>query len=328
MKRFLVPIALLLAVGLVLVLAQAVEQRARTSASGPGPGRPAISPPPGSYPRGTSVSLQASQPRAEIVFTTDGTVPTAAVGHRYDTPLRLDAAFPGVTTLRAVEVLGGETGPVLNATYLVGFEPTLPVVAITAEPADLWDAERGLFVNTSWRGADWERPVHVTGFLDGAVAFSEPAGMRIDGREPWTAEKQSLRLYFRQAYGAGRISAPLFPGHLHQPAQDQVYKRLLLQAGVRDPRWSLLRDHLVSEAARAMGFPLAEGRFVWLFVNDVSWGVYRLTERVDRFFLEDNLAIASADVVREGDAREGTDEAWEALVDFVESHNLGDVAHY
>ncbi|MEA3308615.1 MAG: CotH kinase family protein, partial [Chloroflexota bacterium] len=73
---------------------------------------------------------------------------------------------------------------------------------------------------------------------------------------------------------------------------------------------------------------VAQGRFVHLFINGQSWGIYRLSERVERFFLEDNYGIRNADLVQDGRQREGSDEEWEALVDWVKAHELADPANY
>jgi hypothetical protein len=330
MRKFLFPLALVIVAAVLLLLVDQVQQRPGVAAGAVAP--PRLAPGSGVYAGDVAVTLRANDPLAQVVFATDGTRPSATVGTLYERPLRLAAAHPGLTVVRAVEVsdAGGTvvTGPVRTAAYLVGVDPALPVISLALEPRDLWGAEGGLLTHPSWRGAAWEREAYLTALIDGAAAFELPVGVRIHGTEPYDAPKQSLRLYVRGEYGRARLETPLFPGHPYQPEGDQRYERLQLQAGEHRLVWTLLRDHLAAEAAARLGVPAAQGRFVWLFLNGTSWGLYRLTERVDRFFLEDNLDITSADVVREGDARDGSDEAWDALIDWVGTHDLRDPAHY
>jgi len=211
--------------------------------------------------------------------------------------------------------------------YVVGLAPELPVVSIVADPVDLWDAETGILANPGWRGREWERPIHATYFLDDD-AYALPGGVRVAGGLPLDAPKPSLRLYAREAYGVDRVEAPLFPTHARQSAQAQSYKRLLLQAGEHGVVWSLLRDQVAGAVARDLGLPVAEGRFVWLFVNGSSWGLYRLTERVDRFMLRDDLGISNVDVLQEGDPRDGSDDDWDALVDAAEAGDMADPEYF
>lgn len=287
-----------------------------------GPGQPGFYPPPGIYARSVAVELRPDDRRAKIIFTTDGSTPTLENGAIYRQPLRLDVRHPGVTVIRAIQVRDGVPGPVVAAAYAVGLESRLPVLALIAAPDDLWGAEQGILVNPSFRGREWERPVQAL-FLEGKTGFSIPAGLRIHGRpEPLTAEKQSLRLFFRSDYGASRLEYPFYSGHPDQPEITQTYNRLLLQAGDRNGWWTLFRDDLVAETARALHLPTAQARYVHLFLNGRSWGLYRLTERVDRFFLEDNFGYRNVDVVQEGSAREGSDEDWDALVDWAVDHDL------
>ncbi len=293
-----------------------------------GPGQPGFYPLPGSYERSLRVELRSDERRATVIYTTDGSLPTPEHGVVYRRPLRLDARQPGVTVIRAVEVLNGVPGPDVIGVYVVGLNSRLPVLSVVAEPDDLWGTETGVLANPSFRGREWERPVQLT-LIGSDTGFSIPAGLRVHGRpEPWDAEKQSLRLYFRNDYGAARLEYPLFPDHPDQPEPAQTYDRLLLQAGDRNGWWTLFRDELVAETARALNLPTAQGRYVHLFLNGRSWGLYRLAERVERFFLEDNFGYRDVDVVQEGAAREGRDDDWDDLVDWVVDHELAEPAAY
>ncbi len=364
----------LAALGLLVALAHIVERLPTQSARQPRrardvpPAPPDFYPPPGRYDSADKSMLntastamlieirpaqhqQDDQPRpmrlpSSIIFTTDGTLPTLDVGTRYERPLSLDMTDPGVTVLRAIEVINGKPGPVAQASYVVGVPavvgmPTnLPILSLITEPADLWDSEHGIFVKPWERGREWERRVHIT-FLEEAAPTSQPrsfevsAGLRVHGSantdpsQLLEIQKRSLRLYFRTRYGASRLEAELFPAPDNgTTSPDQAYDRLLLHAGHPTDFNTLLCDHFTAKVAAELGLPAAKGRFVITFINGELWGIYRLSERVDRFFLEDHMNIQNADVVQEGRAREGTDDDWDALIDWVETHDLSNPEHY
>jgi hypothetical protein len=353
----------LAALGILVALAHIVERLPTQSARDAPPAPPDFYPPPGRYDSADKSMIntasstamlieirsaqhqQDGQPRpmrlpSYIIFTTDGTLPTLDVGTRYERPLSLDMTYPSVTVLRAIEVINGKPGPVAQASYVVGVPTNLPILSLITEPTGLWDSENGIFVKPWERGREWERPVHLT-FLEEAAptsqsrSFEVSAGLRVHGSgnpdpsQLLEIQKRSLRLYFRTRYGASRLEAELFsaPDNEATPP-DQAYDRLLLHAGHPTDFNTLLCDHLTAEVAAELGLPAAKGRFVIMFINGELWGIYRLSERVDRFFLEDNLNIQNADVVQEGRAREGTDDDWDALIDWVETHDLSNPEHY
>ncbi|HOU13660.1 MAG TPA: CotH kinase family protein [Anaerolineae bacterium] len=325
-RRWLPLSALLAAAVMLLALSEALAGHVTDNLSAvSGINAPTFAPAPGVYQRSIRVTLRATHPRGQIVYTIDGTLPTPEIGLLYEHPLRLDGVSPRVVVIRAVEIVDGVPGPVVNATYIMGVPSKLPIVSLIADPAALWDAEKGIFANTWGRGADWERPVAVTYIPpDGTPGFALSAGLRIHGADPAGAAKQSLRLYFRSEYNAARLEYQLFAAHPQQPDTAQTYKRLLLQTGDRAGRWTFFRDQLVVDVATAMGLPAAQGRFVHLFLNGESWGLYRLSERIDRFFLDMNLGIAGADLVQNGRQREGDDAGWDALVDWIAAHSLAE----
>lgn len=290
--------------------------------------QPRFFPPPGSYEHAQWLTLRPSHPQGQIIFTVDGTAPTLEVGTLYTQPLRLGAA-PKVVIVRAIEVMDGLPGPVTNASYGVGLAGELPQISLISAPDALWDVERGIFAHPWERGGEWERPVHVT-YLEpgGELGFAVPAGLRVHGVEPYTAPKQSFRLYFRSEYGQTRLEYPLYTNHPAHFEATEGYKRLLLQAGDRSGRWVLFRDQLVGEVAEELGLRVAQGRFVQLFINGQSWGIYRLSERVERFFLANNYGLRNSNLVQDGRQREGSDEGWDVLADWTKDHDLSLPANY
>ena len=296
----------------------------------------AFSPPAGAYDHSQLLAILPLHPHSPVVFTTDGTIPSASVGTVYERPLRLDSAFPGVTVVRTREFVDGAPGPIVSGSYIVGVAHTLPILSIIADPVDLWDPERGILAN-DWRGGqEWERPIHITYIeADRSDGFDIAVGLRVyhdefstprlDNYSSGSSSKQAFALYLRRDYGAARLEYPLFTEH---QGETLSYKRLLLQAGDKSGRWTLLDGQLLADVGAEMDGNVAKGRFVLLFLNGEPWGIYRLSERIDRFFLEDQFGMLSADLIQDGNAIAGDDQLWGALKIWIETHDLSDPANY
>ncbi|MCI0397548.1 MAG: CotH kinase family protein [Chloroflexi bacterium] len=333
-------LAIILGSFLILLLWQTGWLAARPSlAAGVVVEAPRFSHPGGYYAGDLSLAIQASQPGATILFSTDGSLPTLESGQVYTQPLHLSAAAPIVTVVRARTILpDGELGEVATASYLMGVEATLPLVSLIIDPADWQGPERGIFANANEKGPEWERPAHIT-FVDEERrdGFMIVAGVRVHGGASRTSPKKSLRLYFRQEYGQSRLEYPLFAGE-----GTTTFKRLILHNGGQDmapqmePYWTLMRNPLVSQLAWETRADATRGRPVLLFLNGEPMGVYFIRERLDARFLAARYNLAEADfldtperVLEEGPRIEsGNRRHWDHLMAFVATHDLADPASY
>lgn len=173
----------------------------------------------------------------------------------------------------------------------------LPILALKLDPADLLDPSRGIYSNPMEQGELWERPVQARWFpVSGTNGFTISCGIRIQGgwnRRPEESPKHSLRLIFRNQYGAKTLKFPLFEG------QPSTFNTLILRGGNNNSwlHWSgeerhradYLRDEWMRQTYAAMGHLSARGRFVHLSINDLYWGIYNLTERPDAHFAASHL---------------------------------------
>jgi len=297
---------------------------------------PAFSHPGGAYQRDVLLEIVPPWPSAAIRFTTDGRIPTEADGTVYTHPISLRADIPGVTVLRARIVLpDGDLGPVISASYVMGLDATLPVVSLVMDPADLWDAQTGIYQNPLNRGEAWERPVNVT-YIDAnqSVGFSTDAGIRVHGYQSRAYAKKSLRLYFRSQYGLGKLEYPLFLGGsvtsfnrlvLHNGGQDYAYPPLA--------NWTLMRSQLASELAFDLGIAATASQPALLFINGEPWGIYQIRERLDEGFLQDHYGLASADFLEAPescirDVLAGDRDHWDSLMTYLSTHDLADPEAY
>ena len=308
--------------------------RAQAFPTAPGELRPpAFSPPPGHYQHSIQVSLRAGNGGQAILFTTDGSIPTAGHSHLYQKPIRISVDTPGVHVLRARTMLAdGALSEVVTASYVAGWQARLPVISLVMEPEDLWDREQGIYANPEERGIAWERPAHVTYFEEsGQSGVQTAAGVRIHGQISRTYDKKSFRLYFRNRYGNGRLDYPLWPD-----SDVDSFDRLVVHNGGQDialfsANWTLLRTLLMAELSRQTSLSTTENRPVALFVNGQPWGIYLLRERLDASFFEAHYGSGDFDLLdsplrTENDPR--VVEEWNALMQYVATHDLADSSHY
>ncbi len=199
----------------------------------------------------------------------------------------------------------------------------LPSLSLKLAAADLFESERGIYAHPKETGDAWERSCVLELFsTNGTSAFRAPAGLRIQGgwnRRPEESPKHSFRIVFKKRYGTAKLKHPLFDEGAHE------FDQLILRAGNNHSwlHWSAaerrsadyLRDPWMRESYAAMGRPSARGCFVHLYLNDLYWGIYNLTERPDEHFAAVHLGGHAADY----DARNadkilsGDDVAWKRL---------------
>ncbi|MFC2136729.1 sugar-binding protein [Bacteroidota bacterium] len=89
----------------------------------------------------------------------------------------------------------------------------IPSYSLVTDNSNLWDPDKGIYVNALEHGIAWERPASVELiYPDGSEGFQIDAGVRIRGgysrNDPFP--KHAFRLFFRNIYGAGKLNYPLF----------------------------------------------------------------------------------------------------------------------
>lgn len=185
---------------------------------------------------------------------------------------------------------------------------SLPTISLVTDQPNLWDASKGIYVNSSQKGSAWERPASLEWIAPNGGAnagFTVNAGVRIHGqasRRPHRTPKKTFRMYFRGVeYGVPKLDFKLFDDN------DAVAKfdRILLRGGGnrsfpyfdRDQRREA--DYINDEFARRifleMGGLTAHGAYAHVYLNGQYWGLYNVTERLDDMFLIAYLGGVSTD---------------------------------
>ncbi len=246
------------------------------------------------------------------------------------------------TVLRFASYRAGKrTSTVNTLTFFVGSTTgkyTLPVVSLVTDAANLFDYDSGIYVpgqhydpdNPYWsgnsfqRGDAWERDVHISYFpTDGPAAFAQDAGVRIHGGGSRDGAQKSLRLYARKDYGTQYFDYPLMP---HRGISR--YKRFILRATMGT--WegqTMIADEVAQSISANLNLEYQDSRPAIVFINGEYWGIHAIRDRIDDRYLEYVTGMDRDSVqFREDDFE--SNEAYQELLDFAESHDLSLAANY
>lgn len=172
---------------------------------------------------------------------------------------------------------------------------SVPVLSITTNPGNLWDAEEGIAVignndNVFQSGDDWERPAHLDYYnSDGKHIFNHDIGLRMHGRNQRTMAQQSFRIYFKDADNRNTtLRYPIFGER-----GNTQYESLILRNGGGDSTKAMMREQLASELIKNSdsNVDVALGKPVVLYLNGEYWGLYYLRERFDETYFKEKYRV-------------------------------------
>ncbi|MDG2385206.1 MAG: Ig-like domain-containing protein [Pirellulaceae bacterium] len=177
----------------------------------------------------------------------------------------------------------------------------IPSVSIVLGQDDL-TGKKGIYVNPTQDGRDWERPASVElVYPDGTRGFQIDAGLRIRGgfSRGGFNPKHSFRLFFRDQY-EGVLNFPLFDSEGTdefraidlRTAQNYAWSNDTFNDETRN---SFLRDIFSRDLQREIGQPYTRGRYYHLYLNGQYWGLYQTEERPEASFAETYLGGEAAD---------------------------------
>jgi hypothetical protein len=205
----------------------------------------------------------------------------------------------------------------------------LPAVSVVMNTDDLWGPDRGIYMNPSLEGLEWERPASFEILYADGTSRQSHCGIRIQGGSSqldWKVDKLSLRLVFRDIYGQGELVYPVFPD-----SSVFEFDTLVLDAHLNFTfvhpehaqriRSQYVRDLYIADLQRAAGGLAPHGRFVHLYLNGLYWGLYELHERPDEHFAAAHIGgqEESYDVFRHEDSQAvyGDTVAWDAMLEIL-----------
>ncbi len=336
---------------------------------------PVFSVPGGFYTTAQQVALSSSTPGSVIRYTLDGSEPTVtSTVFSAGTPITISDRANAPNVFSAIRTTGPLTGTnglvpwyppadgvykgtVLRTRAYSGTVPSalsaasyfispdaltryagLPVVSITADPADLFNDQRGLFVlgpnaetTLPYGGANffqtWEKSATIEFFeASRTLTFKQNVGLRLHGDVSRAQPMKSLRLY-------SSVPGNGFGYALFDTKPITQFQRLVLRNASQDFASTFIRDEVIQSGATANVLTQAYRPAV-VFINGEYWGVHNLRERIDENFLANNVGVDPRNVdllefrFTETDIGAGDTVEWDTLLSFINTNSFANSANY
>ena len=242
----------------------------------------------------------------------------------------------------------------VTASYFVGFHNKpgyegLNYVSIVTDPDNLFDYNTGIYVlgsdfdqavsegqdystpetryrfpaNYENKGKDWEREVNGEFFSsDGTLLMSQSFGIRIKGQGMRDGLPKGLNLYAREEYGTGKYFETDLLGNGYN-----VKKMSLNACGIdRSKSKSVMVSRLVEEAGLDISV-MKYSPYV-LFLDGEYWGVYWLTDKFDKLYVQEHYGVDKDNVViiKQNEVEDGNDEDIELYNDLINFFTENDMS--
>ncbi len=279
---------------------------------------------------------------SEIYYTQDGTTPSREAC-LYQEPIRLMAERDGVKSY-TIQAVGydeeNNASEVYVHTYFLGkrIEERFStwVIAITSDPANLYDDEKGILVggrmkreyleshpeeaesaapaNYYLRGKESERDAYVE-ILDekGELLTSGPVGLRVHGGVSRSLDQKSLRLIAREHKGKESFGIRLF-----QEKEQESYRKFVLRNSGNDNQCAFMRNECALRLFKEAGFlDTTEFRPAAVFINGEYYGFEWVTEVYDDCYFHEKYGTT------------GNQGSWQVLDvenELLEPEDPGDLA--
>lgn len=284
-----------------------------------------------------------------IYYTLDGSEPTKESA-RYESPLKVydrspeDNVYSAVTDIdfdytapekpvdkamivrAAAEDSEGNLSRIASKTYFVGYseadcEMNMRVISLVTDPDNLFDVEKGIYVNGSnynnemglpnydYKGREWERPVNMTVFENGKAEYSADMGIRIQGAASRMEPQKSFALYARSEYGPRKIEYDFFDGKLKNTSGKVIDKFdcIILRNGGNDVK-TKIRDRLNQELAADRSFGTQAQTECVVFIDGEFWGLYNINEKLSEEYVSDHYKVKKKDVLFVKSSTDATNE--------------------
>jgi len=203
-------------------------------------------------------------------------------------------------------------------------------ISVITDIENLFDSNKGIYVNAMNRGKNWERPCAIELINpDGSPGFFENAGLRIRGG--WSRHddfpKHAFRVFFREEYGTDKLRFPLF-----EDEGVSEFDKVDLRCA-QNYSWSnhhgehntFVREVFSRDSQRDMGQPYTRSRYYHLYLNGMYWGLFQTQERAEARFaasyfggskLDYDVVKVNTDFYQyEIEATDGNLDAWKNIWD-------------
>lgn len=289
----------------------------------------------GFYNNSIALELYSSENESVIYYTTDGSDPDAN-----STVYFQNFLIDSTITVKAVNNKKNLIpSKIITKTFFINENTTLPVIALSTDPDNLWDNDVGIYVDGT-NGIpgpcspepknynnDWERPVTIEYYeANKNFGFGMECGMKIFGGCSRTYPLKSLALYARKIYGQGSFNYPIF-----EELRFDSYEAIVLRNSGDDYYSTYMRDPLMHEIVNNIDLETLAYKPVVVFLNGKYWGIHNLREKVNEHYLaqHNNIDAENIDLLeREQWIISGDDIHYAQMIEFIENNNLSLAENY
>ncbi|MBC8374501.1 MAG: CotH kinase family protein [FCB group bacterium] len=244
-----------------------------------------FSQPGGLYWGQISLNLESYFPGDTIYYSLDGSVPDQT-SQIFSSILEIHETTVVRTRIKSQGVLATES---YTSTYIIDKDTDLPIMAIAAEPADLWDGGTGIYVNYE---SNREIPIHVEFFEPGGMrGFSQDAGMKMFGGWSRHFPQKSFALFARSIYGPGEFNYEIFPD-----LPFESYEAFVLRNSGGDFDVSHVRDALMQTLVRSVDVDGQAYRPTVIYLNGEYWGILNIREKLNEHYIEAHHGVLESDL--------------------------------
>jgi len=321
----------------------------------------------GWYPENTEVNFTTSMSGVEIRYTTDGSDPTEispiwtgaiTLQNRSSEPNQhsmistvlpnlpepvneLDLWSPPNSLVPKIHTIktrcfgtGALPSKIVTCVYLVGINLyEFPIVTVTMDPDDLWDADTGIYVpGNGYDGSNfltanfmqnWERKA-VSDWFDaqGNHFWQKQSDIEIHGNYTARAGQKSLRFKAADLSGANSLNYPFF-------GTDYLdhFKHLILRNSGNDVHMTMFRDNFVHTIIKEQGLDTANYRPFIVFLNGEFWGIHNLQEHMQEHYVSNHydIPLTQLDVIeRNLDVLSGDSADYSSILSYLELNDESD----
>ena len=259
-----------------------------------------------------TVALSA-EPDVKIYYTTDGSDPTTS-SRVYSDPFELKKNAVIKAFAWQEDVIPSE---LCVQSYILGANHTVRLVSVSGDSAAL-DGKKGM-LTTGIKGDGSEAYVEVYE-PDGTRIVAQKCLMKLAGHSSREHESQKgFSLRARKALGSSRFNYPLFSNRDYPS-----YKSFVMRASGQDCRQTFMRDSILSTLAADTSVLYRETEVAVVYVNGRYWGVYNMRERISNDMIAQFHGWDNPDDVEYKLSRGYTAESYQALLQYVRTHDLSD----
>jgi hypothetical protein len=211
------------------------------------------------------------------------------------------------------------------------------VVSLVLADSLLFDDNIGIYVpgnstygNFAYKGKAWERAAHMSliNYDEGTLLTSD-VRLRIHGRSSRFAPQKNLRVYGPEMFDDEAIQIP----ELRPTSSNDAYYNFILRAPEPLFSTSLFTNQLAQRIVRDLNFESPHNLSCVALINGYYWGIHHMEERIDKHFLSQHTSANTdeVDIIdwdRQLTVVEGNLDAYNQLMQYIQSHNLSNSSYY